>query len=438
MNVASRQDRDDVTSQWPDVVPRADEDRYRALAEVLDSLPERVVRYRLPELTIVYCNASWAAWYHLEPGEVLGHSLDEFLSEDGRAGLASQLAVLGPDNPVAADPIARVAPNLPGRWVEWVDRFLPSDDGDEVLAVGRDITARHLAEAGLAESEARFRDLADKSTDILWHFVGDPYPHLDYISPSVENTLGYTPEYLIDDFDRFLGILAEADRALIARAMDGEPMPDRCDFHYRHADGSLVIGEVQFTEVQGGLQGVVRDVTELRRLQESLAALALRDPLTGLANRRLFKELLEADLARTQRGGQPLAVAYLDLDDFKSVNDSFGHNAGDKVLCETANRLHSVVRGADVVARLGGDEFVIVYEPNDPSADKLIERIEDALGAPVQIDESTAVSCRASVGVADTRPAGYSGAALLAAADAAMYQVKRERQHVAADGSSRR
>jgi diguanylate cyclase (GGDEF)-like protein/PAS domain S-box-containing protein len=431
MSVASQQNRDALTSEWLSFVPRSDEDRYKALAEVLDSLPERVVRYRLPELTIVYCNASWAAWYNLEPAEVLGHTLDEFLSDDGRAGLASQLAVLSPDNPVVTDPIARVAPNRPGRWVEWVDRFLRGADGDEVLAVGRDITARHLAEVGLAESEARFRDLADKSTDILWHYISEPYPQLDYISPSVENTLGYTPEYLIEDFDRFLGILADADRAMVARAMEGEPMPDRCDFHYRHANGSLVIGEVQFTEVRGGLQGVVRDVTELRRLQESLAALALRDPLTGLANRRLFTELLEADLARTQRGGQPLAVAYLDLDNFKSVNDSFGHDAGDKVLCETANRLLSVVRGADVVARLGGDEFVIVYEPNDPSADKLIERTDAALALPIRINDSTAVRCPASIGVADTRATGYYGATLLAAADAAMYMVKRDRQRVA-------
>ena len=364
-----------------------DDQYYKGLAEVLDALPERVVRYRVPDLTIVYCNTSWAAWYNLEPAQVLGHRLDEFLSDDGRAGLASQLAVLGPDNPLVIDPVARVAPNRPGRWIEWVDRYLPSADGDEVLAVGRDITARHIAETRLAESEMRFRDLADKSTDILWHFVVEPHPHLDYISPSVEAILGYAPSYLTDDFDRFLEILDEADRAMIDEALSGGEMPDQCDFHYRHANGSTVIGEVQFKEVDGGLQGVVRDVTELRQLQKSLAALALRDPLTGLANRRLFKELFEADLARTQRGGQPLAVAYLDLDDFKSVNDSYGHDTGDKVLCETATRLLSVVRGADVVARVGGDEFVIVYEPTDPSSDKLIERLEAALAAPFEITD---------------------------------------------------
>ena len=404
----------------------ADNDHsHHGLAEVLDALPELVVRYRLADLTIVYCNASWAAWYNLEPSEVLGHRLDEFLSEDGLQGLTSQLARLGPENPLLADPVARQAPNSTWQWVEWVDRYLPSANGDEVLAVGRDITARHVAEMQLAASEARFRELADRSTDVLWHYMSEPYPHLDYVSPSVETILGYPPSYLTDDFDRFLGILADEDRALINRALAGDPMPERCDFHYRHADGSIVIGEMQILEVHNGLQGVGRDVTELRRLEESLAALALRDPLTGLANRRLFTELLEADIARTQRNGQPLAVAYLDLDDFKEINDSFGHDAGDKVLRATADRLMKVVRGADVVARLGGDEFVILYEPNDPSADRLVQRIEAALAAPIDIGDSIEVTCRASVGVAHTGTVGHDSARLLAAADAAMYQMKR-------------
>ena len=400
---------------------------YDRLAEVLDSLPERVVRYRLPDLTIVYCNTSWAAWYDLVPARVVGRALDEFLSEDGRAGLSAQLARLSHHDPILVDPVARKAPNTPGCWVEWVDRYFSGDDGEEVLAVGRDVTSRHIAEMKLAESETRFRELADKSTDVLWHYFDEPYPHLDYVSPSVARILGYPPSYLIDDFENFLGILSDEDRALIYRSLNGEPMPERCDFHYRHADGSIVIGEMQITEVRGGLQGAGRDVTELRRLQANLAAQALRDPLTGLANRRLFNELLEADLARTQRGGQLLAVAYLDLDDLKEINDTYGHDAGDKVLCAMANRMQSVVRGADVVARLGGDEFAIVYEPNDPNADKLVQRIRNALTSPIDIGDSITLDCSASIGVADTRTVGHDGATLVAAADAAMYSEKRAR-----------
>jgi diguanylate cyclase (GGDEF)-like protein len=199
---------------------------------------------------------------------------------------------------------------------------------------------------------------------------------------------------------------------------------------FRRADGSIRIGEAQTTVVPGGLQGVTRDVTELRSLQKKLADLALRDPLTGLANRRLFDELLEAGLARTHRSGRPLAVAFLDLDGFKAVNDMYGHDAGDIVLCETARRLLSVVRDAEVVARLGGDEFVIVYEPSGSSSIQFLSRIDRALTKPIAVSATVAVSCPASIGHADTRTVGRDAAALLAAADADMYDVKRARRGV--------
>jgi diguanylate cyclase (GGDEF)-like protein/PAS domain S-box-containing protein len=397
----------------------------RGLAEMLDALPEQVVRYRVSDLAILYCNASWAAWYHSTPALLVGRALDEFLSEDGKAGLKAQLARLGPDNLLSADETIRQAPNSPGEWVEWVDRYLPGPEGAEVLAVGRDVTARHIAETKLAESESRFRELADKSADVMWRFVLEPHPHFDYMSPSIESILGYPPSFFLNDFSQFLDIISDEDRALIDRAFLGELLPDRSDFHLRHADGSIVVGEMQIRQIHGGLQGMGRDVTELRQLQESLAALALRDPLTGLANRRLLKELLDADLARTQRGGVPLAVAYLDLDDFKTINDTHGHEAGDIVLRETALRLTAIVRGADIVARLGGDEFVIVYEPNDPSSDNLLQRLEEALSEPILVRIGISVTCPPSIGVADTRTTGYSAAGLMEAADAAMYRVKR-------------
>ena len=216
--------------------------------------------------------------------------------------------------------------------------------------MGRDVTERHVAEQRLAESEARFRDLADKSSDIVWHIVAEPTPHFDYMSPSVESILGYPPSYFLEDFNRVLDILDDNGRRAIDLALRGERPLSRMDFHLRHADGSIVIGETQTTAVQDAVQGVTRDVTELRRLQDRLAALALRDPLTGLANRRLLDELLDAELARTQRSGVALAVAYIDLDGLKQVNDTYGHDAGDVVLCEAARRLVAIVRGADVVA----------------------------------------------------------------------------------------
>ena len=397
---------------------------------MLDVLPERVIRFRLPDLTILYCNAAWATGHSLTPDEVIGRTMDDLLSREGRANLEVQLRRLGPDNPIVTDDKARPAPNAPGQWVEWVDQYLPSAAGVEVLAVGRNVTGRHIAEVFLADSEARYRQLADNSADVVWRFFSDPYPHFDYVSPSIEVILGYPPQVFIDDFSRLLEILDHDGRALIRRALHGEPMPLRYDLRYRCADGSIVIFETHTNDIPGGLQGVSRDVTELRHLQESLAALALRDPLTGLANRHLLNELLDAALVRTERSDVPLAVVFLDLDGLKHVNDTHGHDAGDTVLCETARRLQSLARRADVVARLGGDEFVIVYEPTELRSDTFIARIARTLSSPIVINETVTMCCTASIGHADTRIVGRDPSTLLAAADRAMYEAKRARKPI--------
>ena len=407
-----------------DVMVSVKEDYHKGM---LDVLPERVIRFRLPDLTIAYCNAAWAFGHNLTPADVIGRRMDEMLSPAGMADLEVQLGRLTPDNPVAVDDQARPAPNAPGRWIEWVDQYLPSEDGAEVLAVGRDVTARHIAEVKLANSEARFRDLADYSADIVFRYYSQPYPHLDYVSPSVEKILGYSPSFFLGDFRRLGDILDEDGKALLTRMVDGESMPDRYDFQCRRADGSIAVVEMHVTPIPGGLQGVTRDVTELRILQEKLVALALRDPLTGLANRHLLNELLDATLARTEQTNLPVALVFIDLDDFKSVNDRYGHDAGDAVLCETASRLLSIVRANDVVARVGGDEFVIIYEVGDRDPQALIARIGRSLCEPIAISDTVAVCCPPSIGHADTRGVGRDPAALLTAADTAMYAVKRTR-----------
>ena len=397
-------------------------------AAMLDALPELVNRWRVNDLTVQYCNAAWAAQYGISPAEAVGRRVEEFLSEHELEGLHAQLDLLGPDNPLVADTEARAARHPAGRWIQWVDRYLLGPDGPEVLSVGRDVTEQYVAERKLAESEARFRDLADHSTDIVWHLAMAPEPHFDYVSPSVERILGYPPAFFQADFRRVIELLDDEGRSAIREALEDDRALDSFDFHIRAADGSVVICETRTTMVHHGVQGVSRDVTELRQLQEDLAVLALRDPLTGLANRRLFDELLDAELARTQRSGTPLAVAYVDLDGLKHVNDTHGHDAGDVVIRESARRLLAAVRGADVVARIGGDEFVIIYEPAEAANDRLVDRIEAELGAPLELAPGVVHRCTASVGTADTRVTGYLADRLLATADAAMYQVKRARR----------
>jgi PAS domain S-box-containing protein len=232
-----------------------DERYYKSIAEMLDALPERVIRYRLSDHIISDCNKAWAAGHNLGPEDIIGRPLDELLSAAERVGLEAQLARLGPDNTLLADDVPRPAPHSPGQWVEWVDRYLPGSDGAEVLAVGRDVTGRHIAELNLADSEARFRDLADKSADVVWRFVIDPHPHFDYMSPSIENILGYPPSDFLDDLGRFDDILDDGGRALVSRALHGGRVPERYDLRFRRADGSIVVGETHTNSVLGGRAG---------------------------------------------------------------------------------------------------------------------------------------------------------------------------------------
>ena len=398
------------------------------IAEMLDGMPERVVRYSVADHVIRYCNPSWAAGHRSTPEALLGRCLDDLLVADEQVGLADQLSRLGPDQRHLVDPTPRRAPDAPHRWLSWTDQLL--GDGEEVLTVGRDVTERHLAEIQLAESEARFRSLAEQSADVVFRFSMSPVPHFSYLSPSVERLIGYRAADLEADFTLFLGAIDEEGRALVARALDGHPLSERYDLRFSHPDGRLVIGEIQITVLSDGVQGIGRDVTEVRALQAELVALALRDPLTGLANRRLLDELLTGAIHRTRRTGADLSVAYVDLDGFKAVNDTHGHDAGDAVLREVVRRMLATVRMADVVSRVGGDEFDIVHDAADIGDGGLIARINDALTEPIELACGSVVRCAASIGEADTRTVGWDPAALIAAADAAMYQVKRSR-HVA-------
>jgi diguanylate cyclase (GGDEF)-like protein/PAS domain S-box-containing protein len=283
-------------------------------------------------------------------------------------------------------------------------------------------------------SEARFRSLVAHSSDLIT--VLDANGVVTYQSPSVERVLGYR----VDEIEgtRFDRLLSESDRPRLERLIAGDGAGSAeahtLECSLRHRDGTTLRFEVQHTDLlrEEHVRGIVlnsRDVSERKEFEEQLAHQAFHDPVTNLANRALFSDRVEHALMRSQRGFPDVAVVFIDLDDFKTVNDSLGHAAGDQVLQEVARRLRIAVRPTDTVARFGGDEFAVLLEGvNDSSqAADAAARILHALEIPFEIDGKQ-VFPRASIGIClvNREEAAPEAAELLRNADVAMYMAKRD------------
>ncbi len=165
---------------------------------------------------------------------------------------------------------------------------------------------------------------------------------------------------------------------------------------------------------------------ELRKREEELNLMALTDSLTGLANHRAFMDMLDQSHSRALRHGTGLHVLFGDVDHFKSINDTYGHAAGDSVLCQVAARLLEHFRAEDTVGRLGGDEFAIICENVTPDTQGMVERLRDVLAMPYIVDEQL-ILATVSVGLASSQQ-GDSCAHLLERADITMYRSKTTRR----------
>jgi diguanylate cyclase (GGDEF)-like protein/PAS domain S-box-containing protein len=172
--------------------------------------------------------------------------------------------------------------------------------------------------------------------------------------------------------------------------------------------------------------GVCQDITDRKQVEEALVHRALHDELTGLPNRGLFRDRLEHALARALRHDTLIAVLFIDLDDFKEVNDRFGHDRGDQALVTIASRITDVLRGNDTIARHGGDEFTVLLETEDPHAPPAVaKRLQTAICEPIAVNGEQ-VCVDASIGLA-IAARDYDPETLISTADAAMYQAKQAR-----------
>lgn len=265
-------------------------------------------------------------------------------------------------------------------------------------------------------------------------FLVDRDNRIVFVSNACEQLLGYSAEELI-------GTLItsymhpedlEATRASITRVMNAQP---HVDFHNRYIrkDGGVahILWSARWSEELNARIGVARDVTALRQAEEELRFLAHHDPLTKLTNRSLFNDRLDSALRSARRHQSALALLFLDINDFKGINDTYGHSAGDRILCVIARRLEGCLRDTDTAARMGGDEFtVLLSEIHSGAISGKIDQIHAVMAEPLgpEFGDMRMPSC--SIGVACYPTDGADADSLLNHADREMYRIKKHRLRV--------
>jgi diguanylate cyclase (GGDEF)-like protein/PAS domain S-box-containing protein len=278
--------------------------------------------------------------------------------------------------------------------------------------------------------EARFGSLVQHSSDLIT--VLDENGLVVYQSPSIERVLGYSPEELVGT--RFERLLQPGEEGRLPHVLaDPTTHTETLECALRHADGGVRQFEVLYTDLleDENVHGVVlnsRDVSERKAFEEQLAHQAFHDPVTNLANRALFVERVRHAVPRARRERSRLAVIFMDLDDFKTINDSLGHAAGDSVLLEIAKRLDASIRPSDTAARFGGDEFAVLLEDVGTAQDAAdtAERILESLAVPLLLEgKELFVRCSLGISIADGDAAAGADE-LIRNADAAMYIAKRD------------
>lgn len=301
-----------------------------------------------------------------------------------------------------------------------------------ILGIDRDVTKQHAAEQALRESEERFRQLAEHMSEIFW-LVEVQQDRFIYVSPAFEQVWGMTRHQIYSQRERWNEVIHPDDRDRVHLALPKQHA-GTYDEEYRilRPDGTLRWVRDRCFPVRDAkgdvyrLAGITEDITERKQTEEMLRYQALHDTLTGLPNRALLHDRLGNALARSRRHKDArFAVLFLDLDRFKTINDTLGHAAGDALLIGVARRLEACLRPVDTIARLGGDEFILLLDEiaDQRAAVAVAKRLQNALSAPFTI-ETQVVYTSASIGINLSTSAYEWPEQMIRDADTAMYRAK--------------
>jgi diguanylate cyclase (GGDEF)-like protein/PAS domain S-box-containing protein len=293
--------------------------------------------------------------------------------------------------------------------------------------------ARRAAEAALRESETRFRDFADAAGEYVWE--ADLEGRITYVSSRVQSVWGYSDQELIGHKPADFMPAGEIERVREWLAQNTRPDGSFRDLEHRVVTRSgetrwLLMNAVRLHDEHGrpsGHRGTGRDVTDRKLAEARISYLATRDPLTELPNRVLFNDRLEQGIVAARRSGQSLALLFIDLDRFKTINDSLGHQVGDMLLKEVAARMLTCIRKGDTLSRLGGDEFVVTLEGLQQAEDaaQVAGKIIRTLARPMEIGSHTlTTSC--SIGISIFPLDAEDDRTLMKNADTAMYHAKEK------------
>ncbi|QOY92662.1 EAL domain-containing protein [Massilia sp. UMI-21] len=360
-----------------------------------------------------------------------GYGRDEFLAmraSDVNLGLAEAAALLdglraGHAQLLRTEKRCKDGSSFPAEVQ--ISRF--DDEGEEFfLAVIRDVSDRAAAERQLRESEQRFREIIEMTPS--GYLVAGRDGLLRDVNPAMCALAGYPREMLLA---LSLGeLFVSFPLASLEAGAGGPTAVQGVEAVLRHRDGHhihlLFNGSIKRDPLGEAvaLTGLMADITGRKAAESRLRELATHDTLTGLPNRALLAERVQQMLEASPYGS-PVAVMFLDLDRFKEVNDSFGHEMGDALLCEVAARLRRVIRPTDIIARLGGDEFVIAAHcaTGQAAAARIADKLLDVLTAPVTVG-GIDVIVGASIGISLFPQDAQTRELLFQAADTAMYRAK--------------
>ena len=318
------------------------------------------------------------------------------------------------------------------RYFEFNIRRTREDAGHFLLLIGQDVTFRRRARLRLQESETFFRLTFSQAAVGIALLADDG--RLLRVNRKMGQILGYTEVELLQRFfQQFtFGDDLPDELALIARLRAGEINDFQREQRLLHRDGRRVWVDISVSVMRDAnarqrFIAVVKDISRRKQAEEALLRMANHDALTGLPNRVLLQDRLAQAIVHAQRARSQVGVMFIDLDRFKHVNDSLGHDAGDRMIVEIGRRLSSSLRESDTVARQGGDEFVVVLpdlaSPDD--AAKVAQKLLDSLFQPLLLGDQE-VFPTGSIGIAMYPRDGHDSQTLLKCADSAMYRAKRQ------------